>query len=104
MKKIVLAVMVCFSLGCINVAYADFLGIGRFWEDVKRETTNALQPAEKAIRKAGEDIGREGGKAWENVKRETTNALKNVRFSINSNYEKEFNGEGNLETKVEINL
>ena len=71
MKKLVLAVMFCFSLGCINVVHADFLGIGRFWEDVKRETTNAL---------------------------------KNVRFSINSNYEKEFNGEGNLETKVEINL
>ena len=74
MKKLVLAVMFCFSLGCINVVHADFLGIGRFWEDVKRETTNALQPAEKAIRKAGEDIGREGGKAWEDIKREATNA------------------------------
>ncbi|MDR1244814.1 MAG: hypothetical protein LBJ98_02420 [Endomicrobium sp.] len=52
MKRLYLAVMMCFSLGCINVVHADFLGIGRFWEDVKRETTNVLQPVEKKIREA----------------------------------------------------
>lgn len=52
MKKFVLAVMVYFSLGCLNVVHADFLGIGRFWEDVKREATNVLQPVEKKIRGA----------------------------------------------------
>jgi hypothetical protein len=52
MKRLSLAVMMCFGFGCVNVAYADFLGIGRFWEDVKRETTNVLQPVEKKIREA----------------------------------------------------
>jgi hypothetical protein len=101
MKRLSLAVMMCF--GYINVAYADFLGIGRFWEDVKRETTNVLQPVEKAVRKTGEDIGREGGKAWEDIKRETTKGLNSVTFSINANYRQEFKGDGKVETEFKIN-
>jgi hypothetical protein len=46
MKRVTLALMVCFSLGCINVAYADVWGriahtVGKAWEDTKRETTKA---------------------------------------------------------------
>jgi hypothetical protein len=42
------------------------------------------------------------GKAWEDVKRETTKALKNVTIQIDG--KKEFNGDGEVKTKVEINL
>lgn len=62
MKKVAFAVALIFAFG-VGSAYADFLGIGRFWEDVKREATNAAHNTEKTI-----------GKAWEDTKREATNA------------------------------
>jgi hypothetical protein len=51
MKKLVLAVVLCCFFG-VSSAFADFLGIGKFWEKVKEETTNVLQPVEKAINRA----------------------------------------------------
>jgi hypothetical protein len=33
-----------------------FLGIGRAWEDVKRETTNVLQPVEKLVNRNKKEI------------------------------------------------
>jgi hypothetical protein len=70
MKRLSLAAMMCFSLGCINVAYADFWGrlahtVGNAWEDTKRETTNVAHNTEKTIEKA-----------WEDTKRESTNFAK----------------------------
>lgn len=65
MKKVAFAVALIFAFG-VGSAYADFLGIGRFWEDVKREATNAAHNTEKTI-----------GKAWEDTKREATNLCKN---------------------------
>jgi hypothetical protein len=55
-----------FNCVCVNGAHAMFKAIGRFWEDVKRETTKAAHNTEKEV-----------GKAWEDVKREATNAAHN---------------------------
>ncbi|MDR2251263.1 MAG: hypothetical protein LBD98_00235 [Endomicrobium sp.] len=67
MKKFILAVALFCSFG-VGSAFADFLGIGRAWENIKRETTRFAH-----------DVGRETGDVWENVKRETTNAFDTAR-------------------------
>jgi hypothetical protein len=65
MKRLALVLMLTFGFNCVCVsgAHAMWKSIGRFWEDVKRETTNAAHNTEKTV-----------GKAWEDIKRETTNA------------------------------
>jgi hypothetical protein len=70
MKRVTLALVFCFSLGCVNVVYADVWGriahtVGKAWEDTKRETTNVAHNTEKTI-----------GKAWEDTKRESTKVCK----------------------------
>jgi O-succinylbenzoate synthase len=49
--------MLTFGFNC--GAHAMWKTIGRFWEDVKRETTNAAHNTEKAIAIAWEDTKRE---------------------------------------------
>lgn len=71
MKKLILVVVLFCSFG-VGSAYADFLGIGRFWEDVKRETT-----------KAAHNTGNTIEKAWEDTKRETTNVLQPIEKVCN---------------------
>jgi hypothetical protein len=72
MKRVTLALVFCFSFGCVNVVYADVWGriahtVGKAWEDTKRETTNVAHNTEKAV-----------GKAWEDTKSESTRFAKNV--------------------------
>jgi hypothetical protein len=62
MKRLVLTVLLC-GVICNGTAHAMFKVLGRFWEDVKREATNAAHNTEKTV-----------SKAWEDVKRESTNA------------------------------
>ncbi|MDR2351122.1 MAG: hypothetical protein LBD56_00340 [Endomicrobium sp.] len=73
MKKLVLTVALCYSLG-VGVAYTDIWG----------------------------NIGRAVGKAWEDTKRETTKGLKSVTFSFNSDYRQEINGDGRVNTEIKI--
>jgi hypothetical protein len=49
-----------------------FKVLGRFWEDVKRETTKAAHNTEKAVGKAWEDTKRESTRFAHDVERETT--------------------------------
>jgi hypothetical protein len=70
MKRVTLALVFCFSLGCVNVVHADVWGriahtVGKAWEDTKIETTKAAHNTEKTI-----------GKAWEDTKREATKVCK----------------------------
>jgi hypothetical protein len=95
MKKLILAVALCSSLG-VGVACADIWGnigraVGKAWEDVKRESTNVAHNTEKTV-----------SKAWEDIKRESTKGLKNVTFSFNSDYSQEIKGDGRVNTEIKI--
>ena len=57
MKRLVLTVLLC-GLICNGTAHAGN-GIGKAWEDVRRESTNAAHGP-------GETIGR----AWEEIRKE----------------------------------
>jgi hypothetical protein len=64
MKKMVLTIMLCcfFGVGIVSADVWSNIGrtIGRAWEDIKRESTNVLQPVEKTINKALKEISNVG--------------------------------------------
>lgn len=53
--------MLSFGFGCVNVVHADFLGIGRFWEDVKRQATRFARDVDRDTRRAARAVAEVAG-------------------------------------------
>jgi hypothetical protein len=83
MRKLILALTVCFSLGCVTVAHADFWGrlahaADVNWITLQKDTTKICKRIEKAVpHKSGGGKEENGKKDKDSVKKETSQIDKN---------------------------
>jgi hypothetical protein len=83
MKKLILAVAFCFSLGCVNVVHADFWGrlahaADVNWRTLQKDTTKICKRIENAVQHKSGGGEEENGKTDnDSTKKETVKIDKN---------------------------